>query len=215
MAKGLPYFKFISTEWLTGDICFESFEVQGLFINICAVYWQRDGNLSIEDLEKRYKKPTALDSLLGRFILVKDGFISIKFLDEQLQERNHISAINSTNGSKGGRPKTQETKPTAKRPLSEKKPIRRRIRSKEEKEFIVPTLLEVQGYFKEKGYTDQQAKKAFDYYSESNWHDRNGDKVLNWKQKMLANWMKDEGKLIKGNTETAEQRSARLLKFTN
>ena len=50
MAKGLPYFKFTPSEWLTGNICFEPLEVQGLFINICALYWQRDGQLSIEDI---------------------------------------------------------------------------------------------------------------------------------------------------------------------
>ena len=55
MAKGLPYFKFTPTEWMTGDIAFESFELQGCFISICALYWQRDGNLSLEDLSKRIK----------------------------------------------------------------------------------------------------------------------------------------------------------------
>jgi hypothetical protein len=42
--------------------------------------------------------------------------ISIKFLDEQLNERGYISQVNSVNGSKGGRPKAAETldeKPTA------------------------------------------------------------------------------------------------------
>lgn len=139
MAKGLPYFKFIVTEWLTGDIVYESFEVQGLFINICSVYWQRDGKLTVDDIEKRYNKPNALDSLLGRFISVSDGFISISFLDEQLVERHHVSKVNSTNGSLGGR----GNKANAKRTLSEIKPIRRRIRSKEEeeKEYIDPLFL--------------------------------------------------------------------------
>lgn len=134
MAKGLPYFKFTPTEWLTGDICFESFEVQGLFINICALYWQRDGLVSLEDINKRYKKPTALDSLLDRFISVNNGFISISFLDEQLVDRNHISKTNSLNGSKGGRPKTLDKKPNAKRTQSELNPIRIRKEEEIEKE---------------------------------------------------------------------------------
>jgi hypothetical protein len=121
MAKGLPYFKFTPTEWMTGDICFESFEIQGLFINICALYWQRDGNLSLEDINKRYKEPTALDSLIGRFISVNDGLIGISFLDEQFIDRNHISKTNSLNGSKGGRPKTLGKKPNAKRTKTETK----------------------------------------------------------------------------------------------
>lgn len=116
MAKGFPYFKFIATEWLTGDIVYESFELQGLFINICALYWQRDGNLSIEDIEKRYKTKLH-EQLINRFINVKDGFISIKFLDEQLIDANHVSKVNSENGKKGAEAKKKKAK--AKRPLSE------------------------------------------------------------------------------------------------
>lgn len=62
-------------------------------------------------------------------------------------------------------------------------------------EFIPPTKEEVISYFKEKGYSDIQAKKAFEYYSVADWKDRNGDKVINWKQKMIANWMKEEHKI--------------------
>jgi hypothetical protein len=134
MAKGLPYFKFTPTEWLTGDICCEDFEVQGLFINICALYWQRDGILSVEDINKRYKKPTAFDSLIDRFISVIDGLITIDFLKEQLEERGHQSVVNSANGKKGGRPKTKGTKPNANRTLSETKAKKSQQEEEEDKE---------------------------------------------------------------------------------
>ena len=134
MAKGLPYFKFTPTEWLTGDICYEDFEVQGLFINICALYWQRDGKLSVEDINRRYKKPTAFDSLIDRFISVIDGLITIDFLDEQLHERGHQSVVNSANGKLGGRPKTKGTKPNANRNESEMKANKSQQEEEEEKE---------------------------------------------------------------------------------
>lgn len=124
MAKNFPYFKFIATEWMTGDIVFEDLSVQGLFINICALYWQRNGELSIDDINKRFRNPDELPKLSDRFITVNNGFITIKFLDEQLDAASQISAKNSQNGSKGGRPKalkTLEEKPTAKRPLSDRK----------------------------------------------------------------------------------------------
>jgi hypothetical protein len=105
MAKGLPYFKFISSEWITGNISYEPFEVQGLFINICALYWQRDGKLSVSEIEQRYKKKHLISKLTDRYILEIDGFIIIKFLDEQLVERLHNSKTNKVNGEKGGRPK--------------------------------------------------------------------------------------------------------------
>lgn len=123
MAKGFHYFKFIATEWLTGDIVYEDFELQGIFINVCALYWHRDGKLTIEELQKRLKTDR-LFSLTDRFISVNDGFISIKFLDEQLIEAGHVSKTNSINGKKGGRPKaasTLQNKPTANRPLTDRK----------------------------------------------------------------------------------------------
>lgn len=108
MARSLPYFKFTPGEWMTGDIVFESFEVQGLFINVCALYWQREGSLTITDINNRYKKPKALQSLLNRFISIDEkdpNIVHISFLDEQFTERKIKSEINSGNGSLGGRPK--------------------------------------------------------------------------------------------------------------
>ena len=119
MAKNFPYFKFIATEWLTGDIVYEDFDTQGLFINICALYWQRDGKLSIEDINRRYKNEKVIQILSGRFFSVNDGFISISFLDEQLVDANHISKVNSENGKKGAEKRKQLA--TVKRTLSEPK----------------------------------------------------------------------------------------------
>jgi hypothetical protein len=128
MAKNFPYFKFTATEWLTGDIVYESLELQGLFINVCALYWQRDGKLTIEDLIRRYKNESLIKELIDRYIWNEQGNILIKFLDEQLIEANHISKVNSENGKKGAEAK--RNKANAKRPLNDSKAIL----SKEEKE---------------------------------------------------------------------------------
>ncbi len=80
MAKNFPYFKFTATEWLTGDIVYESLELQGLFINVCALYWQRDGKLTIEDLIRRYKNESLINQLIDRYIWNEQGNIFIKFL---------------------------------------------------------------------------------------------------------------------------------------
>jgi hypothetical protein len=128
MAKNFPYFKFTATEWLTGDIVYESLELQGLFINVCALYWQRDGKLTIEDLIRRYKNESLINELIDRYIWNEQGNILIKFLDEQLIEANHISKVNSENGKKGAEAK--RNKANAKRPLNDSKAIL----SKEEKE---------------------------------------------------------------------------------
>lgn len=55
------------------------------------------------------------------------------------------------------------------------------------KEFIPPTLEEVENYCKERK-NNVNAKKFFDYYNEGGWKDQTGKPVKNWKQKMIANW---------------------------
>jgi hypothetical protein len=147
MAKNFPYFKFIATDWLTGNIVFEPLEVQGLFINICAIYWQRDGILTVEEVEKRYrlsetKRPLSeIIRSLNQYILEENGVISIKFLDEQLKDARHISVVNSENGKKGAIAKSvknqtitnanKRNEATAKRPLSESKQRKEKKRKEE------------------------------------------------------------------------------------
>ena len=64
------------------------------------------------------------------------------------------------------------------------------------KQFIPPTLVEVQQFFKENDYQIEFAKKAFDYYVDGNWTDKSGTPVVNWKQKIRANWFKEEYKIL-------------------
>lgn len=195
MAKNFPYFKFVATEWLTGDIVYEDFHIQGLFINVCALYWQRDGKLSLEDINKRYKTEI-IDNLIDRFFTVNDGFISIKFLDEQLIDAGHISKVNSENGKKGAEAK--RNKANAKRTLSDtqanlSKEEEKKNKNNNKKEIKEEDII---SYFIENGYSDLAAKKFFDYYSVSNWEDSKGNKVKNWKQKAQAVWFKPENKII-------------------
>lgn len=62
------------------------------------------------------------------------------------------------------------------------------------KKFSPPTQSEVISYFLEKGYTQEAACKAFDYYDVADWTDSTGKKIKNWKQKMIAVWFKEENK---------------------
>jgi ribosomal protein L12E/L44/L45/RPP1/RPP2 len=117
MAKNFPYFKFVATEWLTGDIVLEDLELQGIFINVCALYWHREAKITINEIEKRLKTDRVKE-LVNSFIeLNQDNTIVIKFLDEQLIEANHVSKVNSENGKLGAIAK--RIKATAKRPLSD------------------------------------------------------------------------------------------------
>lgn len=51
-----------------------------------------------------------------------------------------------------------------------------------------PSLEEIQNYILEKGLS-VDAKKFFEYFEEGNWIDSKGQKVINWKQKLLT-WNK-------------------------
>jgi hypothetical protein len=76
------------------------------------------------------------------------------------------------------------------------------------KAFSPPTLLEVQNYFFENGYTKESGLKAFNYYNTAQWKDSTGKQVKNWKQKMIAVWFKDENKIIKQQTQKVWQSPA-------
>lgn len=64
--------------------------------------------------------------------------------------------------------------------------------TKPKKEIVYPSEQEVIDYFQSKGYTVESAKKAFKHYNDYEWKDSVGKKVINWKQKMSTNWMKEE-----------------------
>ena len=72
---------------------------------------------------------------------------------------------------------------------------------KSKTKILAPELNEVLDYFKQNGYSEIAAKKAFEFYeaakSDGKWFDSNGKEVKNWKQKMQGVWFKDENKIQK------------------
>ena len=116
MSKRLPYFQFEPAEYLTKDIQFCSFAAQGLFINLCAIYWQRDCNLTVTQIYRKYPaQKLMIEELIDeKIILIDNDRVSITFLDVQHEIALEKSATNTANGKKGGRPKKQnktENKP--------------------------------------------------------------------------------------------------------
>lgn len=66
--------------------------------------------------------------------------------------------------------------------------------NKKKRVFSPPTIEEVKAYFNEKGYTEESAIRAFNYYEAGEWSDGRGNKVKSWKQKMVGVWFKPENK---------------------
>ena len=103
MAKELPFFKFNASEWITGNISFESYELQGLFIKLCAEYWNRNNEMTKEDAIRRTREPDLIAELIKKgYIKQKKRAILIFFLDQEREaiEAKHLKLSNA--GRKGG-----------------------------------------------------------------------------------------------------------------
>ena len=101
MAKDLPYFKFFCSEWSDGDITLESYESQGLFINICSYYWSNECEVNYKKLLKKFRGYEDVINQLKEENIFKVGDneeISISFLDEQKNDRKEKSKIKAKGG---------------------------------------------------------------------------------------------------------------------
>lgn len=121
MAKDSPYFKFYVSEYNDGDIQLCSMEAQGLFMNLCSIYWSKEGDLFLSKAKRLFKvRAKVWEQLIHeRVIKVDNDRIKINFLDEQLNERIVTSKTNSLNGSKGGAPKGNKNAQNDKRETTE------------------------------------------------------------------------------------------------
>lgn len=82
----LTWFKFVISDWMMGKIqkCPEI--TQARFLRLCCLYWNKECMLTIEDAEIEIDEDH-LKVLVGKKILIKEnGFVKIKFLDEQNSE---------------------------------------------------------------------------------------------------------------------------------
>lgn len=103
MSKELPFFRFNSSEWLTGNISYESFEFQGAFIKLCAEYWNRENRLSMQDASIRLNNNEILKKLIEKgYLKLKSGKLIISFLDEERKIISDKRLKLSESGRKGG-----------------------------------------------------------------------------------------------------------------
>jgi hypothetical protein len=103
MSKELPFFKFNATEWITGNISYEPFELQGAFISVCAEYWNRNNNLTIDEAKLRLRQATIVDLLIEKnYLKTKKNKIVITFLDKEREEIESKRLKLSESGRKGG-----------------------------------------------------------------------------------------------------------------
>jgi uncharacterized protein YdaU (DUF1376 family) len=104
-----------------------------------------------------------------------------------IQKHNKSNAIAYANGMQIENENENENVVELEKGLQREKPSKT-------KQFKPPSLDEMKAYFTENGYPTELAERAYNYYSEFDWKDRNGNPVLAWKQKMHGTWFKPENK---------------------
>ena len=94
MAKHTPFFKFDSSSWLGGAIQFTDLESKGLFIDLCALYWESEEPIKIDTKFKvRTRCPEGtLNKIIGTLsdldiIEQTEHGITIPFLDSLMTDR--------------------------------------------------------------------------------------------------------------------------------
>lgn len=124
MAKELPYFRFTSQEWQNGNISLESYELKGLFIDICAYYWVQNCSITLAMLDKRFRDAKELLKQLIELEIIKvnkdNQNIEILFLNEQFDMLYEARKRRQRAGSKGGKQRSSNAKAKPKQSSSYK-----------------------------------------------------------------------------------------------
>jgi len=119
MAKELPYFQFETSQYLTGTIQFCSYEEQGVFINVCAIYWERRCESNKDQLIRKFGADQ-INRLIAEKVIKCDneGSVSIEFLDKQWESIMRSKTRLSEAGKKGVLAKKEATlKPPLSHPI--------------------------------------------------------------------------------------------------
>lgn len=107
MAKD-PAFLFYSQDWIVGTVTM-SFEDRGKYITIlCQMHQQ--GRMNEETI--RFLVGSISDNLRLKFKVDEDGFWYNERLEMESEKRKAFTESRRNNGSKGGRPKKKEKKPS-------------------------------------------------------------------------------------------------------
>jgi hypothetical protein len=106
--ENLSWYKFCPADWSMGKIQRCSREARADYIDICCIYWNKEGGVYRDDVEGVYD---GLDELLTRKVLTfTDNKVCIKFLDEQLESIAELREKRAKAGRKGGKQRQANAK---------------------------------------------------------------------------------------------------------
>lgn len=167
MSKELPFFKFNATEWITGNISYESFELQGAFISVCAEYWNRNNCLTIEEAKLRLRNAELIEKLIAKnYLKTKKNNLVISFLDLERKEITAKRLKLSESGRKGGLSKAKASlkQGSSIKEVDKDKEIDKEVKGK----FKRPSFEEINAYCLEENL-NLNAQTFIDYYDSNGW----------------------------------------------
>lgn len=186
MAKELPYFRFTSAEWLNDDISLESYEVKGLFIDICAYYWSQDCDITLAKLQKRFSNATNLLKQLIQIDIIKHenkhDKIKIDFLMTQYDLLSEKRKLRQVAGSKGGNAKAM-----LKQKGSYKDKYNNKDKDKDKDNILIPNFetFKTFAFEKKPNVCETDLKLKYDSWVTNGWKNGNDKKIKNWKSSLL------------------------------
>jgi len=126
------FFKFDTSAWRTGKIRFMAPEEQGVFITLCCLIWDGNGEHEIDDFSHRHCNTgqplfnQCVQALTGAGLLLNDdGVLSVAFISEQLCAYDEYREQQAEKGRKSAEVRKRN------QPLSTKKKEERRKKKEE------------------------------------------------------------------------------------
>lgn len=149
-------------------------------------YWTYNSKKAFSDLFP-YLTARQIDYALQK--LIDDGLVVTGNYNKMAYDRTLWYAITKKGYSilqncEMDSPKLENGNTENGEPIPYKK-SNKKHRNKPNKEFVPPTLEEVEAYCKERN-NSVDAKKFYDYFTASDWVDSKGKKVVSWKQKVIT-----------------------------
>jgi hypothetical protein len=166
----------------------------GQYIRLLCLQHQKGGYLTKNDLLKICGGEDP--EIFSKFKTNDNGFYNQRMLSETLKRKSYSESRSKNREKKDmlnisdsyvPHMENENENENINESESEKKGVRRG-----KNRFTPPELTEVIDFVKSKGYSESLARKVFEYYSVANWVDAKGQKVKNWKQKIIAVWLKEE-----------------------
>lgn len=213
------YYQEISQDILNLSLRF-SYEEVGFYLTFKAAYIFHKGKIPFDKINqfcRIFSNQDNFNNFIKNNFKIEDGFVvsesfnkEIDFISKKSQERKdaaksrwkntNVDAIAYTNANAIGDAKHQ-TINIKQETLNNKQ--------KKDKNFIAPTLQEIEAYCKERKSV-VSAKDFYDYYATGNWKDAKGNQVRNWKQKLIT-WENKKKQSI--NNSYAQQSTGSYLDF--